>query len=119
MPSLNMKGSYSFDSATIETRVDECKVGNYALGYTEGDVFYPKYVGRSDNDLQAELKAKLPTRSPTRQRFKFSYASSSREAFEKECRNYHDFKGLENQNHPDRPEGQSYSCPVQGCNELD
>jgi len=80
-----MKGSYSFDSATIENTVDKGKVGNYALGYTEGDTFYPKYVGRSDNDLQGELKAKLPTRSPTRQRFKFSYAGSSREAFEKEC----------------------------------
>ena len=119
MPSLDMPGSSNnFDAQTIEAVVDEDEIGNYALGYREDNTFYPKYVGRSDSDLRAELKAKLQTKSRTRQRFKFSYANTPREAFEKECQNYHDFGGLENENHPDRPEGTNYPCPVPGCNQL-
>ncbi|MGA2973114.1 MAG: hypothetical protein ABSE39_10930 [Candidatus Bathyarchaeia archaeon] len=111
--------SYSFDSQTIGNRAKEGRVGNFALGNVRDGTFYPKYVGRSDSDLQAELKAKLSTKSSTRQRFKFSYASSLREAFEKECANYHDFNGLENENHPPRPEGQRYACPNSSCQELE
>jgi hypothetical protein len=119
VPSLDLPGSSnSFDAQTIEEVVKEGEVGNYALGYREDNTFYPKYVGRLDSDLRAELKAKLATKSRTRQSFKFSYAKSPREAFEKECQNYHDFGGLENENHPDRPEGTNYSCPVRECNQL-
>ena len=46
----------------------------------------------------------------------FSYAENSKEAFEKECKNYHDFGGdigsLDNDIHPDRPEGKDYECPI-------
>jgi hypothetical protein len=47
--------------------------------------------------------------------FQFSYAPSSRTAFEKECRNYHDFGcsyGLDNERHPAAPEGVEWHCPV-------
>ena len=34
----------------------------------------------------------------------------------KECKNYHDFGGdigsLDNDIHPDRPEGKEYECPI-------
>ena len=53
--------------------------------------------------------------------FKFSYANNAKEAFEKECRNYHDFGGddgiLDNKVHPDRPERTEYDCPI--CNIFD
>ena len=38
-------------------------------------------------------------------------------AFEKECRNFHDFGGVEkldNDIHPDRPDGAAWKCPVCG-----
>jgi hypothetical protein len=47
--------------------------------------------------------------------FKFSYARSAEEAFEKQCRNYHDFGGsygLDNERHPVAGEGVSWRCPV-------
>jgi hypothetical protein len=47
--------------------------------------------------------------------FEFSYAASAQAAFEKECRNYHDFggsSGLDNQRHPVAPEGAPWQCPV-------
>ncbi len=47
--------------------------------------------------------------------FKFSYATSPKAAFEKECKNYHDFGGsekLDNKQHPERPDGTNWECPV-------
>lgn len=115
-------GPFDFDYDTIKVRVDARKIGNYALGYeseSSNKGFMPKYVGRSETDLKKELSAKLRTRSPNRKKFMFSYCTTSREAFEKECKNYHDFRSqLENENHPPRPEGTNYPCPVEGCKEL-
>jgi len=123
LASLEMSyGPFDFDDATIESKVEEGKLGNYALGYErESDkAFIPTYVGRSDTDLKTELKAKLSTKSPTRKKFKFGYCATAKAAFEKECKNYHDFRAqLENEIHPQRPEGTEYPCPVTTCKELD
>ena len=46
-------------------------------------------------------------------RFAFSYARSAEAAFEKECRNYHDFGGsdsLDNEAHPVSTPGSSGEC---------
>ena len=119
MPSLTMGDtSYQFDEAAIERVVQGGKIGNYALGYEAGGGFQPKYVGRSDTDVKTELKVNLPA-TRTRQRFKFSYAATKKEAFDKECMNYHDFKvDLENDIHPRRPDATNYPCPVLGCTDL-
>jgi hypothetical protein len=119
MPSLGMSGSYRLTAEEID-RLVKSAIGNYALGDMKSgeDVFIVKYVGRSDTDLNAELKARLDWGYS---RFMFSYASSVREAFEKECTNYHDFGGkklLANAVHPARPIDTNYPCPVLGCTEL-
>lgn len=90
----------------------EPRAGNFALGVVGGDIFTVNYVGRSDIDVCAELKSK-PV-GVTHRRFKFSYANSAKEAYEKECVNYHDFSPPENKIHPDRPKGTSLTCPVCG-----
>ena len=49
------------------------------------------------------------------EKFKYSYADTPKDAFEKECRNYHDFGGsedLDNDVHPDRPEGETWDCSL-------
>ena len=80
--------------------------------------FIPKYVGRSDSDLNKELRTKQ-TRFKSRQLFKFDYTQTVREAYEKEYLHYHGFRRqLDNDVHPPRPEGTDYPCPVQDCNEL-
>jgi hypothetical protein len=41
--------------------------------------------------------------------------TSPKAAFEKECKNYHDFGGsekLDNKQHPERPDGTNWECPV-------
>ncbi len=113
MASLNMKGPFNLDEATIDSEVSKTSAGNYALGKkNDKGTFLVNYVGRSDSDVNDRLKywAKK-SNSPL---FKFSYTTSSKLAFEKECNNYHDFSPPSNDIHPDKPNGTDYKCPVCG-----
>jgi len=113
MASLGMEGPYTYSSEKIDEVVTKTSTGNYALGYTKDDnTFIVQYVGRSDSDVNQELKVKLNGKY---KKFKYSYASSPKAAFEKECQNYHDFgtnEKLDNKNHPDRPNNTNWKCPV-------
>src|SRR5439155_4633444 len=116
MASLKMLyGPHPFSRTMIMNEVRSNRLGNYALGIqSQQGGFTTYYVGRSDSELQAELIAKLPSTN-TRTHFKFSYASTVREAFEKECKNFHAFeKQLENEIHPAKPENTYFECPVCG-----
>jgi len=109
MATLDMKGPFDFDENTVKKVTP--KIGNYALGHmTEEGKFRPKYVGRSDSDLQAELVQRLKTHGHHK-KFKISYADSKKDAFNKECKNYHEFDPSENENHPDSPDGMNLQCP--------
>ena len=77
-----MQGPYSFTSSEIDKILTRTSPGNYALGRTDDDTFFVSYVGRSDSDINQELKSRL-TRNYTK--FKYSYATSPKAAFEKEC----------------------------------
>ena len=113
MATLGMEGPYVLTSSEIDRVVTRTSAGNYALGYTKDDgTFVVQYVGRSDSDVNQELKARLDSKY---KKFKYSYATSPKAAFEKECRNYHDFGGrekLDNEIHPSRPAGRDWKCPV-------
>jgi len=113
MPSLSMNGPYKLDKETIDTKVTRISPGNYALGKKdEKGTFLVGYVGRSDDDVKGRLKRWVgETKRPL---FKFSYATSAKAAFEKECNNYHDFNPPGNTNHPARAEGTNWKCPQ--CN---
>ncbi len=109
MVSLDMKGSFDFDEVTVKKVTP--KIGNYALGHiADSGNFLPKYVGRSDSDLQAELSARL-TSHGHHKKFKCSYTDSKTDAFNKECKNYHEFTPSENKIHPDSPDGMNLDCP--------
>lgn len=112
MANLGMEGPYKFTSSEIDRVVTRTSPGNYGLGYSN-DTFIVLYVGRSDSDVNQELKARLG--SSRYKEFKYSYATSPKAAFEKECRNYHDFGGsekLDNEIHPSRPAGTNWECPI-------
>lgn len=119
MPSLNMQGPYRLSTEKIDEVITRTSPGNYALGYVRDNTFYVCYVGRSDTDVNGRLKEWVG-KKPKYTHFKFSYATSPKAAFEKECRNYHDFGGsdvLDNDYHPQRPEGTNWKCPI--CNIFD
>lgn len=111
MASLNMNGFYDLTDKEIDKQVTKTSAGNYALGHVDNNKFIVEYVGRSDNNLNERLKKWVGSY----EKFKYSYASSPKSAFEKECENYHDFgevEKLDNDIHPDRPDDSSWKCPV-------
>jgi hypothetical protein len=108
---LDMQGPYPLVQKAIDEIVSRTSPGNYALGKTNTEgKFVPNYVGRSDDDVNGRLKQWVGV-SPY-PLFKYSYATSAKAAFEKECKNYHDFKPSENKFHPARPKDSSWDCPV-------
>lgn len=113
MTSLNMEGPHPLNDAEINKQVTGKFPGNYGLGHTnERGTFIVQRVGRSDVDVNDRLHDWVGKKY---KKFKYSYASSRKAAFEKECRNYHDFGGkekLDNKVHPDRPNGTDWKCPV-------
>ena len=114
MTSLNMNGLYDLTKQKIENTITKKSAGNYALGYlNDKDVFIVLYVGRSDSDLKERLLSWVEKQSKYK-KFKYSYADSAKEAFLKECTNFHDFGGTEklnNEIHPDRPKNLDWKCP--------
>ena len=125
MATLNMDGPYTLNTPTINAQVSKKNSpGNYALGHSkkskdspDKSIFIVEYVGRSDTDLNGRLHQHVGSKY---KEFKFSYASSPKEAFEKECKNYHDFgesEKLNNDIHPDRPDNSDWKCPY--CNNFD
>lgn len=118
MARLNMYGAYELSDNDIRSQVTKISAGNYALGYQNQEgYFVVKYVGRSDSDVANRLKQHI---GEDYSHFKYSYASSPKAAFEKECENYHDFGGeekLDNEIHPRRPNDSNWKCPK--CNVFD
>lgn len=112
MASLGMNGPFVFTASEIDKQITRTSEGNYALGrINDKGSFVVKYVGRADSDVNDRIKDHL---GKSYSHFKFSYATSPKNAFEKECQNYHDFNtnnGLDNKIHPDRPSGTNWKCP--------
>ena len=110
MPQTGLKGSYSLNNETIDEKVTKTSAGAYALGYLNAEgAFVPKYVGRSDDDINGRLNDWVGSKYAY---FKFGYYDSAKAAFEKECDLYHDWKEqLDNKQHPDRSDGTNWKCP--------
>ena len=116
MASLNMTGPYALSSDKIDQDIIKSSPGNYALGKDGEKSYMVYYVGRSDDDVNKRLKQWVGKKAKYTD-FKFSYATSAKAAFEKECQNYHDFGGntqLENEIHPQCPANTNFKCPVCG-----
>ena len=108
MPSTGLRGTFPLTEIGIKDNVPQKSAGAYALGYTRDDTFYVQYIGRSDVDVAARLRYHIGDYF----RFKFESYSTAKEAFEKECCLYHDFKPADNDRHPARPAGKNWECPV-------
>ena len=114
---LNMNGPFELSIKVVDENVKKDKIGNYALGYEKNNVFYVCYVGRSDNDLNKRIKDHIGENSKYKC-FKYSYADNVKDAYEKECKNWHEFGGengsLINEIHPDKPNDKDCNCPICG-----
>jgi hypothetical protein len=103
-----LRGPYRLTYEGINEAVSRQSAGVYALGANDpSGHFQVKHVGRSDADIRAKLRDCIGSDIM----FKFSFFSSPRAAFEKECELFHDFKPPGNRIHPGRPKGASWECP--------
>ena len=105
----------SLTTERIDAVVTQTKPGVYVLDKSKTGAFQVNYVGRADDDLNKRLKDWVGKYSY----FKFEYATSPKDAYEKECELWHDFGGaegkLDNKIHPDCPKGTNWKCPNQKC----
>ncbi len=112
MPTTGLRGPYKLDNNTIDKVVTKKSAGAYALGHTrkekEVTTFIVEYVGRADKDVNDRLKKWV---GKGYSHFKFEYYGSPKAAFEKECNLYHDWKNLDNKQHPDRSKDKDWQCP--------
>jgi len=108
----SLSGLGSLTNEKIDQMVTQTSPGVYVLDKATTGPFHVDYVGRSDDDLNPRLKTHVGSEYKY---FKFDYAASPKNAFEKECELYHDFGGpegsLDNKVHPDRPTGSDWKCP--------
>jgi hypothetical protein len=100
---------FRFEQVVIDRMVVPGEPGNYVLGLKDDSgEFIPKYIGRSDLDLRAEMTAKLATMKYPY--FKFSMGNPT-VAFQTECAQFHNFRRvLENKTHPVKPLGSELKC---------
>ncbi len=101
-------GPYRLTFEGINEAISRQSAGVYALGSTDRNgSFQVRHVGRSDEDVRAKLRDCIGSEMM----FKFRFFRSPREAFEKECELFHDFKPPGNRIHPGRPKGTNWACP--------
>jgi len=91
----------------IDENVTQTKPGAYVLDKMGGR-YKILYVGRADKDLNDRLKKYVGSDYAF---FAYDYATSPKNAFEKECEIYHDHNPPDNKIHPDRPDGADWQCP--------
>lgn len=108
-----LRGSFPLNEQTINEEVDYGSPGVYALGYKEGETFIIEHIGRSDTNVNAQLKKHIGRYD----RFKFDTSELPSYAFIKECEVYHALGGPGGRiPHPD-PGGMAWSCPK--CSTFD
>jgi hypothetical protein len=109
-----LRGNFSLTTAGVDAAAGRSP-GAYALGAEESaTVLTISYVGRSDTDVNARLKAHIGSY----RHFQVADWLTVRGAFELECQLWHSFGTPGNTLHPARPAGARYNCPVPGCTRL-
>ncbi len=115
MPVSGLLGPLPLTSDVVSAEIEPLSIGVYALGRLKEKRFLVRRVGRADRDLAAELAAFVGRYDA----FKYRIYGSTRRAFEKECRLFHDFAPPETTRHPVRPKGTRFTCPVDICPEAE
>jgi len=103
-----MNGPFFLFDEVIDREITSTGPGVFALDDSlTGSLFDARFVGRSDSDLNHQLHVFVGKYK----RFGFVACSSARQAFETECRLFHELSPWENVSHPQRPENSGWICP--------
>ena len=117
MPKLDMDGPFDRKDGVIDQEVDKDMIGNFALGFMNKDgKFVVKPIGRSDKDLNKEIKSAKRCFSggllgqmfgkSKLDKFKFSLAANADSAYQVEARAFENFGG------PKKPDEQETANPA-------
>ena len=109
---LTMSHVCELNRTNVRMNIDSQTIGSYLLGYLDpGERFIPMYPGRSDTNLQSRLLTHASNRIFTH--FRFFPTRRVKEAYLRECRDYHDLldQGITNVIHPRRPRNLHYERP--------
>lgn len=120
MARRNLKfGPIPFTSAEIHANVLPDLPGAYALGFMNGAKgMRVERIGRTDTCLVTRLHQYLNDPDyDACTHFFFEHSISVGRAYLTECELYHDYDPDLNMNHPGRPPGTTYCCPVCGCDD--
>lgn len=104
-------GPISMDASTVREFVWSGMPGYYLLEDKIEGYRVPRYVGRSDSDLQQEMIQRIQMGHPEAE---FFYSPSAEQAYYAECALYHAYinlGSLRNERHPDKPDGINVECP--------
>ena len=106
--SLARSQSYSLTTASVAETVTQTAAGVFILGQTIEGTFHVKYVGWDPEDVASALKFQVGLFN----RYKYEYAATADEAFEKICILYHMFLPARNKAHPEWHRGGGVECPM-------
>ena len=110
MPKSGLIGPFPLTAAEIDQRIDTT-IAAFALGRKEGREFLVEHIGRADKDAGSALKGFVGANES----FKYHTYVSTRRAYAKECKLFHDFPGADTAGHPEPPPGIRVACPVATC----
>jgi hypothetical protein len=111
--SLARSQSYSLTTSSVTETVTQTCPGIFILGQAVEGSFQVKYVGWDEQDVAGALKFQVGLYN----RYKYEYAATAEEAFEKVCILYHMFMPARNKAHPERPGHTDAECPM--CDAFD
>ncbi|MFP6735973.1 MAG: hypothetical protein VB959_19315 [Rhodospirillales bacterium] len=114
MPKSGLLGPYPLTAAEIEARIDTT-IAAFALGRMEGRRFLIQHIGRTDKDAGSVLKGFVGDY----EHFKYRTYVSTRRAYAKQCKLFHDFPAADTAGHPTPPPGIRVKCPVDSCKLAD
>ncbi len=102
-----MHGPYSLTKKVIDSEVTQKSPGIYILAESWQSA---SLVGRSEDDLAAKLKWWANTKGKYNF-FWYEYCDSVKSTFDKECYYFHTYPSLDNESHPQKPDGVNWQCP--------
>lgn len=107
-------GPFDLEIDVIEANVVRSGPGNYRLGHNDiWGQFSVRMIGRSDDDIKAELRKHAMKKKYTR--FTFAVADTMRQAYDRVCKDFHKYRGngyLDTLKHPYCPQKHNFFCPI-------
>jgi len=100
---------YTLLKEIVEKIIPKHATGAYFLGLEQNREFLIRYIGRSDTRLRMRLLSHV--KNSKYSHFSFIKTDTIQQAFEIECREWHNAIELDNKIHPKKPKNLNYKCP--------